>query len=104
MQDTGTESAACFEPAIQLPTAPARNIGSPLTDLPAPISGRTKMTGESKMAVHRGNRWTSEDDGLLEKLIKDKTPPLVISVRMKRSLEAIRMRLIELRKKATVKG
>ena len=56
------------------------------------------------MAVHRGNRWTPEEDALLEKLIKEKTPPLVVSVRMKRSLEAIRMRLIALRNKAAEKG
>ena len=49
---------------------------------------------------HRGNRRTSEEDALLRKLIANKTPPLVISVKMTRSLQAIRMRLIALRRRA----
>ena len=56
------------------------------------------------MAVHRGNRWTPEDDALLKKFVDDKTPRAVISVRMKRSLEAIRMRVIAQRNKVARKS
>jgi len=56
------------------------------------------------MAVHRGNRWTSEEDEQLRKLIAAKTSPVLISVKLKRSLVAIRMRLVALRRKAKRKA
>ena len=35
------------------------------------------------MAVHRGNRWTSEEDDRLRNLIAAKTSPVLISVKLK---------------------
>jgi hypothetical protein len=57
------------------------------------------MDGADWMAVHRGNRWTSEEDEQLRKLIAAKASPVLISAKMKRSLAAIRMRVVALRRK-----
>jgi hypothetical protein len=57
------------------------------------------MDGADWMAVHRGNRWTSGEDEQLRKLIAAKASPVLISAKMKRSLAAIRMRVVALRRK-----
>lgn len=51
------------------------------------------------MAIHRGDRWTRQDDKQLLELIAQKASPTLISAKLRRSTVAIRMRLIALRKK-----
>jgi hypothetical protein len=55
-----------------------------------------KHEGEA-MAVHRGNRWTSAEDDQLRQLIAKKTSITVITAKLKRSSEAVRMRMFKLR-------
>jgi hypothetical protein len=49
------------------------------------------------VAVHRGNRWTSAEDDQLRQLIAEKKSITVISAKLKRSSEAVRMRMFKLR-------
>ena len=51
------------------------------------------------MAVHRGDRWKPDEDDRLQKLIDAKASTTLISAKLNRSPEAIRMRLIALRRK-----
>jgi len=51
------------------------------------------------MAVHRGNRWTPEEEERLRKLLSAKASPTLMAAKLNRSVEAIRMRVIVLRRK-----
>ena len=52
------------------------------------------------MAIHRGDRWTPEEEEHLRRLIVAKTSPTIIAAKLRRSLTAIRMRIIVLEKKS----
>jgi hypothetical protein len=49
------------------------------------------------VAVHRGNRWTSAEDNQLRQLIAEKKSITMISAKLKRSSQAVRMRMFKLR-------
>jgi hypothetical protein len=49
------------------------------------------------MAVHRGNRWTLAEDNHLRQLIAEGTSITLISAKLKRSPQALRMRVFKLR-------
>ena len=48
---------------------------------------------------HRGIGWTAEEDNLLRELIAANVSGTLIRARLKRSREAIRMRLLKLQKR-----
>jgi hypothetical protein len=48
---------------------------------------------------HRGIGWTAEEDNLLRDLTAANASDTLIRARLKRSLEAIRMRLLKLKKR-----
>ena len=52
------------------------------------------------MGVYR-SMWTAQEDALLRELIAKKMSPTLMSVKLRRSVEAIRMRVIVLRRKET---
>ena len=49
------------------------------------------------MAVHQGNRWTPAEDDQLRQLIAENKLITLFSAKLKRSSEAVRMRMFKLR-------
>jgi hypothetical protein len=47
--------------------------------------------------THQGNRWTPAEDNQLRQLIAENTSTTLISAKLMRSSEAIRMRMFKLR-------
>ena len=50
------------------------------------------------MGIHR-SRWTAEEDARLRELIRLRMSPTLMAAKLERSVEAIRMRVISLRRK-----